>query len=243
LFIAKDSSGNLQPITQRVEVGINAQGGVLIYFGTGQYITINDNSTTSAQTFYGIWDKGATVIGRSSLLQQTVTGTASASGGNYRLTSNNGNASTMFVAPSTYKGWYIDLPSSGERQVSDPVLNGGRIIFTTLIPSLTACSSGGSGWLMELDPTTGNQPATPAFDSDNNRSINALDITASGVQTSAIASTPGIVQLPAVSTIGGGSNGGTLQRKYMSESDATIGNVLENAASIQSKRVMWRQFK
>ena len=243
LFIAKDSSGNLQPITQRVEVGINKQGGVLVYFGTGQYISISDNSTTSAQTFYGIWDKGATVTSRSSLLQQTVTGTASASGGTYRLTSNNGNAATMYVAPSTYKGWYIDLPTNGERQVSDPVLNGGRIIFTTLIPSLTACSFGGSGWLMELDPTTGNQPATPAFDSDNNGSINALDIIASGVQTKAIASTPGIVQLPAFSIIRAGSDGGTMQRKYMSESDATIGNVLENAASIQSQRVMWRQFK
>ena len=57
--------GARQPITLRPEVGSHPDGlnGFMVYFGTGKYMEIGDNSITppqQVQTFYGIWDqKGA----------------------------------------------------------------------------------------------------------------------------------------------------------------------------------------
>ncbi len=53
---------------------------------------------------------------------------------------------------------------SGERQVSTPILRGGKIIFTTVIPSGDECSAGGDSWLMELDALSGSRLASPPFD-------------------------------------------------------------------------------
>ncbi len=244
LFTASDGSGGVQQITERVEVGRHPNGGLIVYFGTGQYLASGDNTTTGKETFYGVWDNGATVAGRNSLLQQTITGSQTASGVLYRNSSTNGNASTMYSSPLNYKGWYMDLPGTGERQVTDPVLNNNRIIFTTLIPNTSPCSFGGNGFLMELDPITGNQPSTAIFDTNNDKVINSSDIKVAGVATSAIASSPGIIDLaPTGISGGGGSAGGSLQRKLYSQSDATIGNVQESGGGQNSKRVMWRQLK
>nr|WP_284322491.1 PilC/PilY family type IV pilus protein [Dyella acidisoli] len=64
LFVAKDSSGNLQPITTAIVAAAIQTNGVtraMLYFGTGQKIpqtaTSGDtHNTTGTQTFYGIWD-------------------------------------------------------------------------------------------------------------------------------------------------------------------------------------------
>ncbi|MDY0014512.1 MAG: PilC/PilY family type IV pilus protein, partial [Rhodocyclaceae bacterium] len=77
LYTAVDGGGTAQPITVRPAVGLHPSqvNGLMVYFGTGKYIETGDNVTTGAQTqtFYGIWDKDATVTsGRSSLQQQTV---------------------------------------------------------------------------------------------------------------------------------------------------------------------------
>lgn len=249
IFTARDGSGNAQPITERLEVGHHPISGQLVYFGTGQYLATGDNLTTAQQSFYGIWDNGTEVGtvaggGRSYLLRQTITSTVGVGGATYRTSSSNGNASTMYVAPLNYKGWYLDLPATGERQVTDPVLNNSRIIFTTTIPSTAACSYGGTGFLTELDPVTGNEPSTPIFDTNGDHVINSSDMRVSAVATSAIASSPGIIDVPPTAiTGGGGSAGGSIQHKYTSQSDATIGNQLESGGGQNSKRVMWRQLK
>ncbi|WP_407275945.1 pilus assembly protein [Halothiobacillus sp. DCM-1] len=63
LYVAKDSSGNLQPITTAVAVAsskIDNNTRVMILFGTGQKTpatsTSADKYATGTQTFYGIWD-------------------------------------------------------------------------------------------------------------------------------------------------------------------------------------------
>ena len=54
-------------------------------------------------------------------------------------------------------GWYMDLPTSGERVAVDPIMRDGRIVFTTLIPDSSPVHAGGTGWLMELDFKNGGQ--------------------------------------------------------------------------------------
>ena len=64
LFVAKDSSGNLQPITSAIVAAAVQTGTVtrpMLYFGTGQETPQTTTSgstydTTGTQAFYGIWD-------------------------------------------------------------------------------------------------------------------------------------------------------------------------------------------
>jgi len=171
LFAAMDSSSNPQPITSAVEVTRHFSGdGFQLYFGTGKYLENGDIATTGTQTFYSVWDiatSPSTISGRSELQQQTITTTTTVSGKEYRTSSSN---SVDWVDPvsgtGTMRGWYMDLPESGERVVSDPALYSSRILFTTLIPDASTCSGGGTGWLMELDSVTGAALGGPTFDVD-----------------------------------------------------------------------------
>ncbi len=96
-----------------------------------------------------------------------------------RVTSNN-------TISDSKSGWFMDLVNTdsvvnptlnnfGERQVSDPVLRNGRIIFTTLIPSEDPCESGGSGWLMELDAVDGARLPFSPFDLNGDNGFDVQD--------------------------------------------------------------------
>ncbi|MDZ7379260.1 MAG: PilC/PilY family type IV pilus protein, partial [candidate division KSB1 bacterium] len=118
LFTARDASGNAQPITVRPEVGEHPAGlgGFMVYFGTGKYLEASDNTTTGAptQTFYGIWDKGDGVLPnftRSHLRQQSVITEMVVHGHTVRVTTDEA------VNWTSQRGWYLDLPAAGERQV------------------------------------------------------------------------------------------------------------------------------
>jgi len=180
LFTATDDNGTPQPITSRPAVGKHPDGlaGFVVYFGTGKYLERTDNMTAGAptQTFYGIWDKnllGARVL-RSDLLQQTVLATPTigdASGNQHttRVTSDHA------IDWQIRRGFYLDLPAPGERQVSDAVLRSGRVIFSTLIPNDQSCSSGGTSFLFTLDVHGGVRPTTPVFDINNDRLFDNQD--------------------------------------------------------------------
>ncbi len=59
VYSAKDASSTAQPITAAPEVGRHPNGGVLVYFGTGQYVATGDPSNMNVQSFYAIWDKAS----------------------------------------------------------------------------------------------------------------------------------------------------------------------------------------
>lgn len=66
LYTAKDAvtpTPNRQPITSVPNLSFHPNGGFMVLFGTGQYLGTGDTTTTSQQTYYGIWDKndGTTV--------------------------------------------------------------------------------------------------------------------------------------------------------------------------------------
>jgi type IV pilus assembly protein PilY1 len=166
LFIAKDPSGNLQPITDQPDVGNNlliGGTGQIVYFGTGRYLISSDNSTTgqNTQTLYAIFDENYSTLPTitrypatsSNLVAQTFT------------TSGTTRTSTSNSVSTTGKyGWYMDLIASGatanggERAVANPVLRNGLIFFITLIPSTDPCSFGGGSWIMELNALSGAPP-------------------------------------------------------------------------------------
>ncbi|MDO8207645.1 MAG: PilC/PilY family type IV pilus protein [Gallionella sp.] len=138
-----------QPITTAPVLGKIADKRV-VFIGTGKYLETGDLTTTQVQTQYAIKDDNAVstlVNPRNTLVQQTLSnnpdGTAT------RLTS--GNAVNFY----TGRGWYVDLPDSGERVNIDSTLVQGTLLVSSIVPSNTVCSPGGYGWLNFFDYKTG----------------------------------------------------------------------------------------
>ncbi|OAI03997.1 hypothetical protein A1342_05545 [Methylomonas methanica] len=201
LFKPTNSSGQSQPIVWPPEVTRHPNGGQLIMFGTGKYLENSDNTSSSTQTFYGVWDKhdGTTTIGNRAieLLQQTITTTSLLTAGNFRVPSTNAihwRTSTTGSAANcsgsctpTHMGWYIDLPTSGERNTGIPKLVNNVIFFNTIIPSTAPCDSGGTGWLMSLDYLTGGRVSTHRiFDTNGSGTIDNTDAEVGGFQVGAV---------------------------------------------------------
>ena len=76
----------------------------------------------------------------------------------------------------TQRGFFLDLPAPGEKQVSNSVLRSGRIIFSTLIPNDQPCNFGGTSFLFALDVGGGTPPNRPFFDVNEDRLFNDQDM-------------------------------------------------------------------
>ncbi|QNM95274.1 pilus assembly protein [Chitinimonas koreensis] len=158
-----------QPIVMRpaiVPITESTKGtpvGNMVLFGTGRLLTEADRGDTNQQALYGVLDKleeNPKVITQASLVEQTVTGTATVStpgmrAGNYRKVSE--NALEVTSEKETKLGWYMNLPVSTERLVASPLAFNDKVIFSTGITSSSEkCLPGGKGWIMGLNPLTGS---------------------------------------------------------------------------------------
>ncbi len=208
LFVAKDASNNPQPINDKPALTFhpsppsagNHNPNVLVFFGTGKYLEQSDLTTTSTQSFYGVWDDGTSNLDRSKLVQQTLsTGTFTDSDGNIhtnlRLITDNS------VDYSNKSGWYIDLSlTAGERVVVNPIVRGSLVFFNTWIPSSSACSSGGTGFLMSVEQLNGGEPVAPAFNVNSVAGVAKTDTVTSGSTSYTPAGEAYVNGLPAQST-------------------------------------------
>jgi len=248
---------NHQPITSRPEVTRFPGGGYLVLFGSGRYIDVSDTTTTNTQTFYGIRDNGAPVTGTSTLVKQSVLGTATGADGNtYRITSHVVGPVTLDTArtgdntvpTTTYNGmngWYMTLPDSGERMIADPAVRSGRVVFVTLEPNTATCSYGGSGWVMDLDVTTGNRLNQVTFDTNNDSNLTSADMptfgggasNTSGQKITSIPADPGFMRMPAV------PGQSPTEKKYINTSSGTIAAPTETAGGLINHRVSWEQLQ
>lgn len=233
-----------RPITSRPEVGLNPEGGVVVYFGTGKYFENTDNIVTASEpthSFYGIFDDGDPVASRNDLLEQTVIGDFDSAefGATVRITSNNE------LAPDD-EGWFIDLPINGERHVAPPILRPGRIIFTTLIPDPDPCGSGGTSFIMELDALTGSRLADESpfdlnddteFDSEDYFEV-VIDGETVRVPVSGKESEVGIIKTPGVLQ----SEDSSFEFKYASGTSGGI-EVIRESSGADRGRLSWRQLR
>ncbi len=167
-----------QPITVEPEVVGNTDvttsasnaPNLIVLFGTGQYLVSADTTSTTTQSFYGVWDHGTHSLTRGDLVAQTITN--STTNANAReLTAN----TVDYLKTSPDEGWYVDLPDSGERSITNPLARGSVVLFNTTIPDADPCLGGGSGWFMALDFLSGGRPADPVFDLNNDGVVDALD--------------------------------------------------------------------
>jgi len=243
-------SDNRQPITARPAVGLNPAAGYFVYFGTGRYFAVGDNGVgTGANTVYAIRDKNTKgteypvtpAAGRSTLVQQEVLNEQVIDYDGFvegiRVTTNN-------EITDADDGWYLDLPTSGERQVSSPILRGGRLIFTTVIPSGDACSAGGESWLMEIDALSGSRLTESPFDLNRDRSFDIKDFAPLDpedpnsplVPVSGRQSKQGIIKTPGIVT------DDRIEYKFASGSAGGIDTTIENAGK-QRGRQSWREIQ
>lgn len=189
LFSASYAAAGDQPITGRPIVGAHPKGlnyGVMVYFGTGKYLENNDVITIpNIQSFYAIWDKlDGVAVTKNQLLKQEILSEAT-----YNFDSDNDGVDDITTEarqlsdnainwqepqqvgdPAVHRGWYINLMlkgqvgTTGERQVSSPLLRNNMVIFTTIIPTSSPCSYGGDSWLMEVDTNNGGVPEQTPID-------------------------------------------------------------------------------
>jgi type IV pilus assembly protein PilY1 len=249
LFSATYGSAR-QPITAKPQASRNRSGGVIVYFGTGQFFEVGDQGDTSEQTFYGIIDKcgretsgecakatgGAHVL-RSTLLQQTIdvekNGTFDEVTWDARVLSNN-------KMTDAHKGFYIDLISpalgkQGERVVSTPLVWDDRVIFVTQIPDPDPCAYGGESWIMEIDPKAGGRTSFAVFDMNADARYDGGD-SMDGKVVNGRKVPGGLAKTPATVS-GGGST-----YKYTMGSAAVLGKTA-NKQSIGIGRQSWRQLR
>jgi len=207
----------------------------MVYFGTGKYIENSDQNTAGAQTFYGIRDKlevSTALVARSALFSQTVQDV-----GDTRITT---TEITYDNCTTQYNGWYVNLPTPGERQVTDSLLRNQRIIFTTMIPSTVPCSFGGDSWIMEFDAICGNRLKESPFDLNDDKEFTDADKVGSPpIAASGIKSTEGIAPSPSV--LFAKEKG--VEFKYVSGSTGGIYRTIENPGENAQGRIAWQQFK
>lgn len=249
LFTARNASEQVQPITTKPSISVPTvspiSSGVMVYFGTGQYLQNSDVNNTDVQSFYAIWDKGVTPTAlRSSLQMQSITAEVDEFGFQLRETSN------ATVDWSNQRGWYLDLigpgaaatDPGGERVIANSFIRYDRIIFVTAKPSNDPCVPGGSSWLMELDVLTGARTSDSAFDFNNDDKFNLDDLLSSGKTSSGVKSPEGMIKTPTWLEHSGTS---PVAVKQMS---GTSGNIftLKNRKPVKAgtvKRIFWQQLR
>ncbi len=182
-----------------------------------------------------------------------------------------------------YWGWYMDLvnldiPNSpdvlsadltslssingmsglsdktyGERQITDPILINGKVVFTTLIPDTNVCASNDSGWLMELDAKDGSRLTDSPFDVNGKDGFKG-DLVSyddayeqpieESITVSGRKSTVGLLPTPGILSDYSEPDKGR-EYKYMSGSTGAIEAVEENAKAeatgFAAGRQSWRQ--
>ena len=137
---------------------------------------------------YGIWDAGDRELTRSDLVEQVI-GVGSSTGGVFGRTLTDNSVDYQYS-----HGWFMDLPDSGERVVTDAVIRGDLIFFNSMIPDMNPCESGGRGWLMVAKWKNGGHPSEVSFDLNNDLALDPLDTiggeAAAGVEVTGIPTPP-----------------------------------------------------
>ncbi len=225
LATLSNSNNDKQPITSRVQVSKVGDKRV-VYVGTGQYLGVSDIANTQVQSIYAIKD-AETAYGNPR--DNTCSSGAKTNCFVKQLYSDSANKRTATssvkydVDFDTMRGWYADLPATGERANTDPALQLGTLVFTTNVPSDdSACSPGGTSNIIYVNYKTGL--AVPGA-----TDIGGL-LSSGGI--SALASAATLVRLP---------NGKVVAIVNLSNGTTVTIEVPVGANNQGTRRVSWRE--
>jgi type IV pilus assembly protein PilY1 len=255
LFTAEDASGDPQAITAPLTSAFNEEGQHMVFFGTGSFYRITDNTVPvnpPVDTFYGIIDRG-TPIDRGDLLEQEILAEVDISA---TVSARGVTAHEM----TDEDGWYLDLVwkvsrggttgPAGERVVSRALVRGDRVVFSTLTPNPDPCDFGGTSWIMELSTWNGGRLSYTVFDtsldgdfdSDDYITVtdedgNTIEVPVSGLQDEEI----GITATPAIIGISEGDLAGD-EIKVLSGSSGALLRIAERGG-VGIGRQSWRELR
>lgn len=183
LYTAVDAAGTPQAITVPPMYVAHPLGGIQLVFGTGRELTASDRSSTQVQTIYGIWDKSTygsptgpissndverITGGRVSLVQQTQTGSVGSTG---LLTTSSNPVVYSRLDTTAKRGWYFDLPVTGERVLGQPqVFEGQKALINSIVPKAAvfgeSCNleeAADRNFITILNAINGQPSKVPAF--------------------------------------------------------------------------------
>lgn len=233
MFVAKDATNAVQPITAAPLAGKDSSTGLTwVFFGTGKYFSDTDAGVTQTQTWYGIQDTG-TVPTRATLAQRSVITQAAVGTVTARTVTNPATGDMV----GKY-GWYIDLPSSGERMTAPNQFQSGALIGTTRIPdSSNVCQPTGKGFVMAISPFTGGRLSQTFFDLNGDALFNNSDklsgTIVSGLGFDSDVNAPifvGDVMLTSLGSEPPGASSSVDRRKIQ-------------GSSVDSRRLTWREIR
>ena len=105
-------------------------------------------------------------------MEQTVTRSASQSGFDLKVVSNN---AIDWNIDEGHLGWYFRLPESGERIIYNPIARAGRIMVTSLVNNFDPCAQATSGFTYLLSVNTGGALSETVFDLNEDKSFDVSD--------------------------------------------------------------------
>jgi len=189
LFFNSENTDHQNPVTAKASSGYNGED-IWLFFGTGRYQEQIDKITTDQQYFFGLFDEGAsksTPYTKSDLVEmQTEIVEAYALDDNgdpvdldedgdvddddlrqYRTVSCNSPDEEGKCNPDN-ESWMLKLatPSgaASERSISQPLVVGGVVFFTTFIPDGDVCEGNGDTYLFAVDWESGEFVSNEVFD-------------------------------------------------------------------------------
>jgi type IV pilus assembly protein PilY1 len=158
-------AGNTRPISGGVTLATHPLTNERwVFFGTGRYLTSGDVASTATQGMYGFKEDTETLTAANLTLRTLAVTSGTFSGYPVRA------FQAAAPLPPTSKGWYINLPESGERIVQDAQIVSTFLITASMIPSGDACESSGRGYINALDAFTGTSAGGSYFDLDGSGS-------------------------------------------------------------------------
>ena len=190
LFIARNSSGEVQPITTAPTLMRHPTSkGYLVFIGTGRYFRESDNQaseTAIRQSIYGIWDQETlgqvtsaengkaskvTVADLQAQTMSTVSVSFTVDGRQVTQPLRKLSQTTLTwrstTTPDGVLGWKLDLGAAtpdGERVIT-PMTARGQVLFaSTLVPAYSDCSPSLTGWMYGINPYTGGYTNFAVFD-------------------------------------------------------------------------------
>jgi len=152
------------PIRVKPAYAYHRDNDIFVYYGTGSYEVQADKATGDMQYFFGLRDDATKPTYNLATLPifSALKATDAVTLESYRY---------IFGAPpgpAPYS-WAIELNNravsgASERVISDPLVVGGVVFFTTFTPAADVCEGTGESWLFALEYDTGMPPAKPVFD-------------------------------------------------------------------------------
>ena len=196
----------VQPITVSSDIMLDcarlqSARGLMVLFGTGQYLNADDFTDTTVQSLYGIWDwapiweyetdlataktkylgtlqedRSLSNLGTTvTLLEQTVTSQTTQW---YKVSSNPIEWYLPVSGAGSHMGWVFDMPETGERCLQEPELRSGTVLMISTTPSSSPCDAGGSSTIWALNACSGG--STLFWDENDDGVIDELDDPVSG---------------------------------------------------------------